>query len=412
MSPLEYSRKRLVAFLEEIRGLRGLEFPYSHSQEALERIEEHFKIHSALLNSLSSQSSSSTVVSACTSTLTDLFYYLPLLGFILRSTDVRNGFEVHGPLLRLSRKVLGAETRLIVSSEWDYSPLTCFNIPSLKDFVLIGFPAPESANPLLLPLAGHELGHSAWSKNSLNRKFCGNIINKILSDITERWEDFSGFFPEIAKEDLNTVLFALNTWYPAYEWAIRQSEESFCDFIAIRIFGESYLHAFAYLLSPNREEQRSVFYPNTRRRVSDFITASEEYKTAVPEGYEEMFQDFPMPPNPDPKTQFLLSVADSGSASIVADLISTAGELVSSASIEKMCPNKVHSIEKHLREFIIPPKNPESLSNIVNAAWRAFHDNELWEDHPEIESKDLVLKELVLKGIEVLEFEQRTSEAV
>ena len=57
------------------------------------------------------------------------------------------------------------ETRLILSSEWDYSPFMYDQITDLPSFVFIGLPACESANPLLLPLAGHELGHSVWVKN-------------------------------------------------------------------------------------------------------------------------------------------------------------------------------------------------------------------------------------------------------
>lgn len=156
----EYSVSRLKGVLEEIGRLKESEFPYQHSQDALDRIEKLFISHKTRLESLAPDKKPAIVQQFCSAALTDLFKYLSFLGFILRSTNVRNAFEVYGPLLRLSRKVLGLDTKQILSSEWEYSPFTYRPIAELPGFVLIGFPAPESSNPLLIPLAGHELGHT------------------------------------------------------------------------------------------------------------------------------------------------------------------------------------------------------------------------------------------------------------
>ena len=70
--------------------------------------------------------------------------HLPLLGFIRRSSNVRNAFEFYGPIVLLARQLLGRETRFIHSSEWDYSPFTYPKLyENLKDFVLIGLPTSE-----------------------------------------------------------------------------------------------------------------------------------------------------------------------------------------------------------------------------------------------------------------------------
>ena len=42
------------------------------------------------------------------------------------------------------------------------------SVNNLPGFVFIGLPAPESANPFLIPLGGHELGHSAWTQFVIN----------------------------------------------------------------------------------------------------------------------------------------------------------------------------------------------------------------------------------------------------
>ena len=120
-------------------------------------------------------------LNTCQRTLDELTRFLPVLGFVLRSTNVRTAFEIHGPLLRLTREFLGADTRLLVSSEWEYSPYTYSPLPDFADFVLIGFPASESANPLVVPLAGHELGHSLWSSKRLQTDVSSAVTTSIAT---------------------------------------------------------------------------------------------------------------------------------------------------------------------------------------------------------------------------------------
>jgi len=186
----EYSISRLDGVLEEIGRLKESEFPYVHSRDALARIEQLFLSHKATLGGLPPDKNPAIVQRFCSSALTDLFKYLAFLGFILRSTNVRNAFEVYGPLLRLSQLILGPDTKLILSSEWeDYSPFTYRPIAELPNFVLIGFPAPESSNPLLIPLAGHELGHTIWNVRDLSSKYKKRIEEKIIAEIREHFDD-------------------------------------------------------------------------------------------------------------------------------------------------------------------------------------------------------------------------------
>ena len=115
--------------------------------------------------------------------LHDLAQYTPILGFILRSTNIRNAFEARGPLVRLAQKLLSKNTKLIVSSEWQYSPFVHPPIQDLKNFVLIGLPAPESSNPLIIPLAGHELGHAVLRTGTVNLHQSLKISDRIKKEI-------------------------------------------------------------------------------------------------------------------------------------------------------------------------------------------------------------------------------------
>src|SRR5438876_11170748 len=131
MRLLSYTQQRLRSFVAEIDRLSESDFPYAHSNSALLELKQYFSDQLTVLGSLDPNSDPGVVRQHCALILGDFFAYLPLLGFILRSTNVRNAFETFRPLLRLARQVLEPDTveanrstKLLISSEWDYSPLT------------------------------------------------------------------------------------------------------------------------------------------------------------------------------------------------------------------------------------------------------------------------------------------------
>src|SRR5437016_7626917 len=154
MSLLETARKRVRAVLDEINRIAQYEFPYKGSEQALQKVKQVFNARLASLNSLTDQSDAGLIRHTCSLGLREVADYLPLLGFIIRSTNVRNSFEVFRPLLRMARAVLEPnlpagqthQTELVVSSEWMYSPFVFREVPGLLGFVLIGLPAAESGN--------------------------------------------------------------------------------------------------------------------------------------------------------------------------------------------------------------------------------------------------------------------------
>jgi hypothetical protein len=404
MQCLEYSKRRLNAFLEEIERLKSSEFPYLHSEHALGLIESHFSGYLTQLKKHGPKSNPATVRAACAAELTGLFEYLPLLGFILRSTNPRNAFEVYGPLLRLAREIVKPTVKLIISSEWDYSPLTYLGITHLPDYVLIGLPAHESGNPLLLPLAGHELGHSVWVAEDLETKFGPLIDAKVVGDIKMRWTEYSPLFPEVTDPRvLDTDFFAQLTWSPAAAWAIKQAEETFCDFVGLWIFGESYLHAFAYLLAPKQLWVRPVLYPNLAERVDNLTTAAADYGIAVPTDYKGEFED--LKTSFDKQQEFLLSLADAASSAVTDQLQTEVQKILTSRLKNTRNKAKVDEIFQDF-EIVAPATNAGSIADILNAGWRAFHDDNLWKEVPQIQSKEATLNELILKSLQVYEYEQ------
>jgi hypothetical protein len=419
---LIYARQRLKALLAEIDHLKESEFPYVHSKEALDQTDVLFRKLLHGLKQYDEQSDKGIVAQQCARTLSFLIQYLPLLGFILRSTNVRNAFEIYHPLRRLAAQVLeptvgkkDRKTKLVLSSEWTYSPLTYTEITQLPGLVLIGMPAHESANPLLAPLAGHELGHSAWGRS---RKTYWNhlkpkIKQAIINTITAGWQakNYSRFFPGFtAPTQVAGSLEAMELWQQALTLAMKQAEESYCDFVGLRVFGESYLHAFAYLLAPKSIGQRSVRYPNMVVRSTNLTHAANTYGIRVPTGYTAMFEDLDEPPMLNFE-KFRVSVADEALVKVVTELIDMADKMVTASGIPLPSDSEAERIYNKL-ERVMPDEDAKCLADILNAGWRAFGNDNLWPKYLELaESRHAVLNELVLKNVEIFEIKQIVKEA-
>ena len=99
-------QRRLRAFIEEIRALDRSEFPYEDSQRALRRIKGRFDLLLKQMTLLQPDADIEVIKHHANLALELCTRYLPVLGFILRSTNVRNGFELVGPLHRLAKQLL------------------------------------------------------------------------------------------------------------------------------------------------------------------------------------------------------------------------------------------------------------------------------------------------------------------
>jgi hypothetical protein len=412
MSTIDHARKRIATVIEEIERLKQSEFPYIQPSNALDLLERKFKQQQSVLNKVSPSAPRNVIDNACSTSLYQLYLYVPILGFILRSTNVRNAFEIYAPLLRLARSILGDDTKLILSSEWEFSPLVYRSITDLPGFVLIGLPAPESSNPLLVPLAGHELGHSLWEREGLSTKFQNKIREGILVELTtKRWDQYTCLYPQYQKRDLQGEhLFAYKTWASAYTWALSQLEEIFCDIFGLRLFAESYLHAFEYLISPGIYGQRPLHYPNIKRRVTHLVDAANAKGVAVPPGFETGFVAETEPE--EPATQLLVSVADSVSASLVSELIALTWEFADSRDVPTRNSEHVSDICREFLPRVVPTQTPRSLVDLVNAGWKCHQDSDLWKNVSQIklEDRDRILGDLMLKSMEVSEIHERLEE--
>lgn len=412
MNRLDHAQLRVEAFLREIERLSEIEFPYWHSQAALEQLKVLFEAKLARLRSFAPTSSPDVVAQECRVTLHAIVDFLPILGFVLRSTNVRNAFEVFGPFLRLAGQILepsvdskNRTTRLLLSSEWRYSPFIYKPIVDLKDFLLIGVPAPESANPMLLPLAGHELGHSVWTRFALHKAVFLKAEDEIEKAIQDTWPEYEKHNGSgIDKTKLRTVLSLRNTWRQALQWTLRQAEESFCDFLGLRIFGESYLHAFGYLLSPGFGG-RPAWYPDIRARCNNLVTAATKYAFSAPKDFTAVFEDDILP-TLSAADLYQLKIADVALKSLIPTLIDAANKVFKDSGVASGSTTERDRVLQRIR-LIVPAENCKTVADILNGAWLALEDQDLWKEHPEINARrGLVLKELILKNLELFEIER------
>ena len=417
MSPSDYSKARLVAVLEEIRRLKESEFAYPHSRDALGCIEDRYNAHLSKLQGLPEGKDPRIVNGYCGEALLDLFSYLPLLGFILRSTNVRNAFEVYGPILRLAQQVLDPTTKLILSSEWDFSPYTYKDLAPLPNFVLIGLPASEAENALLLPLAGHELGHTFWQFKNLESAYYTEVEQEVMRALEAAIPRYVQLYPNHnvkpsdKSQQLGQNIFVKRTIAPAVNWALHRAEEYFCDCVGLFLFDEAFLHSYAYLLSPKIACARSLDYPNNKARIANLIRAAAEFQKSAPGLYQVplhfdlMFED--AEEQSDPECKFLSSLADTAAQGMCGRLITATQELLKAASVPQLSIPTKKSVLNEFR-MIVPASNAGSLTNVLNAAWYVLNDSDFWPGVTDERKRQKILQELVLKNIEILEIEERT----
>lgn len=417
MRLLGYTKQRLNGFLNEIDRLGDSDFPYAHSRAALDELRFYFQQILTQLDALDASSDTGVVKQHCALALRDFFVFLPLLGFVLRSTNVRNAFELFRPLLRLARQVLEPDlpessrtTRLLLSSEWDYSPLTYTTIPNLPGYVFIGFPAPESGNPLLLPLAGHELGHPVWLKRDYLDTLSPLITNEVVRLITTRWTEYSGIFrPPYGELELTTRIDAIESWQPSVLWCLKQAEESFCDYLGLELFGESFLHAFCYLLSPTLGH-RTVFYPPLHVRALRLRQAALAKGVQVPADYDELFEPDTMP-QLTKADRFLMQLADDALETMLPRLGQEAALVVRESNVEPESGAERNRLLERFRQMV-PLEGCKSIGSLLNAAWSVALDDRFWVNSSvPVDRRDEILKELVLKNLEVMEIERIQQDA-
>jgi hypothetical protein len=405
-SEIDFAFQKIKSIKRQIKHLKTGEFPHNDPFDALKELQNVFEQHESRLNSVSTLKNQKVRKQAARQAVRDINRFKPILGFILRSTNVRNSFEIYDPLLRISKALLGNDARLILSAEWEFSPFTYPAVFSeLPKFVFIGLPASEADNPLIVPLAGHELGHSVWRHTSVSSHLYPKISNNVYLTIKDHWAYFTKGFPDYATKNpsvLNHDLFAIELWKHANGLSARQSEELLCDFLGVRIFGESFLHSFAYLIAPSLGGYRPDQYPKLEQRAHYLAYAAESLSFSVPANYSSLFMDSPR--SMTKQEEVLLFIADEATRKTVDDILQEADQVCNNAKIRKPQNGSVSEIHKSFTRMV-PASGPFTLSEIVEAGWLIRNESRQWPDSDiDEDGARIALNDLILKSIEVQEF--------
>ncbi|MFN4175546.1 hypothetical protein [Phenylobacterium sp.] len=400
---LASARRRVRAFVDQISELEASDFPHKDGLEALGFIRKELEYQlNDFLGALPDHLSDLVVDEICAEVSFTVSRYTDILGFILRSTNVRNAFEVQFPLKRLVEQVVSSDARLIMSSEWNFVPFTYpMTLDLLPDFVLVGVPAPESGNVLLFPLAGHEIGHSAWRKNDFKTVLQAPVTRAVVRAIDADPEARARVLANLERSGQG--LEALQN--TALLMALKQLEEIFCDFFGLYVFGASYAYAYEYFLAPGGGS-RSPFYPSSTDRIGYLLASAKAVGLSIePELFGRWGQSSPRP-GVDPD---VLAFSDAAVAEVFPELVALALKLLH----ERQVPvPRSEAVDRVIAAFTqrVPDDDGATFPEIVTAGWRYLRSRgglSMEADRAEYE----MLGELMLKSIEVAEFRARIAHA-
>jgi hypothetical protein len=325
-----------------------------------------------------------------------------VLGFILRSTNVRNAFEVHFPLKRLVKKLIGPDAKLIISSEWDFVPFTYpMSLDQLPNFALVGGPASESGNVLTMPVAGHEIGHSAWRAHSGSF----NLQTPLLAAVDGAINTLPSETARLTAQ-LGTGAQALDQIRRlAFLNGMKQLEEIFCDAMGLYFFGTSFLYAMEFFLAPGGGA-RSLTYPSDAERLRLLGIGSGTLGLSPSPPLFERWSDSVLQATQSKDFVVILDKAVSGLSGRV---INHAFALMRAKGISTPDAARITTVIGAFDRGE-PDTGTATLPEIVCAGWEIVRrDGGLAERRHRKRYREL--GDLMLKSIEVAEFELRMNRA-
>ncbi|MGP7984857.1 hypothetical protein [Rhodoblastus sp.] len=409
MSAEVVARLKLTAIIGQVRSILNSDIPFENVGDALQALLSVLLEFEPRLDKAIRLKDNDGTLTTIRNINQKILQVLPTLGFILRSTNVRNAFELLDPLQSLARAFLKGKSKILLSSEWDYIPFAYpQSIADLPTFTFIGLPASECSNLLIFPLAGHELGHSVWRQIGLESEFYADVFKRVSDTHTLNLSRFGRVEPRYKKDLLDKDPVA-ESIANSTAIALAHCEEVFCDLFGLALFGQSYILAFAYILSPGLGSERDMDYPTHMKRAEILVKyAEQKMRISSQQGFPLQFRQEEA--KWTPRAQFDVDIAEKATIDVVDSIWTKVDKLVKAAKVKR--PDAAHSnaIVDSFRENI-PHADPKSLGNIINASWLRFDEivskNGSFD---EISYKLDRLNEMGLKTVEALEYRRRVKE--
>jgi hypothetical protein len=382
------------------------DMPFAAGRKALVRLSNAFALFDKNLDRAIRLKDNANISSLANNINVKILEVLPILGFILRSTNVRNAFELIEPLQAIADAAMQGRPELILSSEWDYIPFAYpQSLDDLKSYVLIGLPASEAASALLVPLAGHELGHAVWRNRGLSSDIQLTLDAQIAILFDADLSSFKKIFSDYDPDDVFKREMLPDSKSQALEYAEYQAEEMFCDLFGYALFGASYLHAFAFILAPGvGGRYRSGKYPAYSKRIQVISDVAKAEGISLPNHSELSFaQDLR---GFDDRHRFVVKIADDAASTIVPALWEKVLRVINEAKILRPLAENAN---RHVRDLRlgIPASKPECLGDILNAGWLRYEEIVKSMKLAEVSDELDRLNEVLLKTIEVSEYRRK-----
>lgn len=408
MSLYYNAKEKLRNVYRTIDVLLDGDFPLGSGRRALEKLRQVFSSLDEKIDRANRLGDSRAGAQLAYNVNVKVYQTLPILGFILRSTNVRNAFEILDPIQAVADSVLQGSPELLLSSEWDYVPFAYpQSLEDLRSFVLIGMPATEAASALLVPLAAHELGHAVWRNRGIGASALAVLQARCVDLYSENMPDFKRYFPEYRPADMIQKELLPEAIGKSVEYALFQVEELFCDMFAYSLFGESYLYAFAYILAPGSGRVAGSKYPSYKTRIEVLNRIGLEEGVTLPDLAALSFaQEATRRP---PREGFILRMAEASVDDAIDGQWRNVVKLVEDGRVCR--PNRERAAQ-HLEELRlgIPAHQPRCLGDIINSGWMYYNELKAAVTDSNVLGRRVDnLNEMLLKTIEVLEFSRRTN---
>lgn len=408
MSLYHNSKHKIRNISRTIDGLLDGDFPHDSGKRALRKLQDVFSELDSKLDRAQRAKDVDSIRQLANNINLKVLQALPILGFILRSTNVRNAFELVDPLQVIADATLQGSPHLLLSSEWDYVPFAYpQSIEDLRSFVLIGLPASEAASALLVPLAGHELGHAVWRNRGIGGGAHATLQYRCEELYAKNLPEFKRLFPDYRPDDIVSKEILPEAIAQSVEYAVFQAEELFCDLFAYAIFGESYLFAFSYILAPGSGATRRSKYPSYKTRIKTLQEIAKSEGANLPDLDVLNFRT--EIEASDPRARFILRMAETSVSEIITVLWGNVTKVLTNGKVRR--PNPGYS-SSHYSDFKngVPAHQPVCLGDIINAGWTFCRElQSSREVSNKISEKLDQLNEVLLKSVEVMEFRRRTS---
>ena len=389
---LSSAKRRIASFIEQIDVLAESSFPHDDGKNVLATIRQQF-MELVRMVELPPTATDEMADRICVHVAERISEYTEILGLVLRSTNVRNAFELHYVLKGMVEHVLGQPTDLLISSEWAFVPFTYpVGIDLLPNVVLIGSPAPESENALIVPLAGHEIGHSAWRIANVEDDLAEALYVAVDAAIESKGKAGSGPEDDLVTRSSASVLRDRSAAY-----ALHQLEEIYCDLIGLNLFGPSYLYAFDYLLAPGGAD-RSLDYPSDAQRMAILAETAEELGVFVDPALRQRWTQA----NCSDEQRRFSAIVDEAVAAMIGNLKDHIQGFHRQRDLQPPSAAEINEVYAAFARRQ-PYEGQASLGAIISAGWKLLRaQGDLADDINRDAFK--VLCDLIWKTIEVSEY--------